>query len=118
MLPAPGQGAIAVQTRDEVAMVDLLAPIHDAATALSVAAERAFLEGLGGGCSVPVSAHATWDGAKITLRGRVSSTDGRRHVGVGLERAATDIAGAREAGLVLSREALERGAGALLGKGA
>jgi hydroxymethylbilane synthase len=114
MLPAPGQGAIAVQTRDEAGLMDLLRPLHHAPTALAVSAERAFLEGLGGGCSVPVSAYAVWSDGTLVLHGRVSSTDGRRHIDVDVTRTAPDTAAARDAGLGLAREALERGAGPLL----
>ena len=114
MLPAPGQGAIAVQTRDKAELIDALQPVHHAPTALAVCAERAFLEGLGGGCSVPVSAHATWSDGTLALRGRVSATDGRRQIDVDVTRTAPDMAAAREAGLGLAREALARGAGPLL----
>jgi hydroxymethylbilane synthase len=114
MLPAPGQGAIAVQTRREEEMVELLRPIHHVETAMAVAAERAFLSGLGGGCSVPVAAHGEWGGDEIVLRGRVSSPDGKHHIDIRVTRAARDVDAAREAGMALAREALERGAGELL----
>ncbi len=58
MVPAPGQGALAIQCRDETSIRDLLAAVDDAAARASVTAERAFLHGLGGGCSVPIAAHA------------------------------------------------------------
>ena len=59
MLPAPGQGALAVQCRaDDHETLELLAAIHDPLTAAAVSAERAFLSGLGGGCSLPVAAFA------------------------------------------------------------
>ena len=50
----------------------------------------------------------------LVLHGRVSSTDGRRHIDVVVTRAAHDMAAARETGGGLAREALERGAGPLL----
>ncbi|MFZ4816772.1 MAG: hydroxymethylbilane synthase [Phototrophicaceae bacterium] len=78
MLPAPGQGAIAVQCRADDAVSWLLEAIHDPLTAACVAAERAFLAGLGGGCSVPVAAYAAFDGEILTLRGRVLNPDGTR----------------------------------------
>src|ERR1051325_2032286 len=56
MLPAPGQGALAIQCRaDDQATLDQLAVLEDEATRKAVTAERAFLQGLGGGCSVPVA---------------------------------------------------------------
>jgi hydroxymethylbilane synthase len=114
MLPAPGQGAIAIQTRNDAEMLDTLGTIHHAPTALAVTAERAFLAGLGGGCSVPVSAHARWYGPRLKVNGRVSSTDGRRHIDVHLDGTANDMEAARAIGLALAQDALARGAAPLL----
>jgi len=59
MLPAPGQGALGLETRaDDPRVAEVLAPIHDEATAQCVAAERGVLEALGGGCSLPFGALA------------------------------------------------------------
>ena len=63
MLPAPGQGALAVQCRaDDQTTLSLLAALEDGSTRKCVTAERAFLSGLGGGCSVPVAAYAEVEG--------------------------------------------------------
>jgi hydroxymethylbilane synthase len=63
MLPAPGQGALAVQTRQgEQDLLDLLQPLHDAETAARVTAERMFLHALGGGCDAPIAAYAEVSG--------------------------------------------------------
>jgi hydroxymethylbilane synthase len=83
MLPAPGQGALAVQCRaDDDETLGLLAPLEDSQTRVAVTAERAFLSGLGGGCAVPVAAYAapqiTGDTSAIELTGLVASLDGRR----------------------------------------
>ena len=60
MLPAPGQGALAVQCRaDDKETLAILSKLEDDSTRKAVTAERAFLSGLGGGCAVPVAAHAT-----------------------------------------------------------
>src|SRR5260370_26136852 len=88
LLPAPGQGALAVQCRDEREALTVLAPLADADTELAVTAERAFLAGLGGGCATPVAAYACIEGGRLRLRGRVTAPDGRRQVG-------TQLAGAR-----------------------
>ena len=79
MLPAPGQGALAVQCRgDDLATLESLWPLHDPLTAAAVNAERAFLGELGGGCAAPVAAYATClpaEGgldARLWLRGAVS----------------------------------------------
>jgi hydroxymethylbilane synthase len=60
MLPAPGQGALAIQCRnDDHSTLELLAPIDDLRARAETAAERAFLEALAAGCTAPVGAHAT-----------------------------------------------------------
>jgi len=77
-LPAAGQGAIAIQVRvDDQRMRDLLAPLHDANTALQVTAERAFLTELGGGCQVPIGALAVTTDAPM-LYGVVADIHGKR----------------------------------------
>ncbi|MBX9743317.1 MAG: hydroxymethylbilane synthase [Chthoniobacterales bacterium] len=61
MLPAPGQGAIAIETRHEQEIINLLAPLHDEKTAQCVTAERLLLHYLGGGCHMALGALATID---------------------------------------------------------
>lgn len=79
MLPAPGQGALAVQCRsDDDSTLELLGAIDHLPTRLCVTAERAFLAGLGGGCSLPVGALSTLDGNRIMLDGIVAAPDGSR----------------------------------------
>ena len=113
MLPAPGQGALAVQCRDERASRALLAPITHRATTLAVTAERAFLAALGGGCAVPVAAYAEVKQRRLTLRGRVTATDGSRQVDVTLEGSAT-LKGAITLGQQLAELALEQHADKIL----
>ena len=117
MLPAPGQGAIAVQTRDEPAILEALALIDHLETALAVNAERAFLAGLGGGCSVPVAANAHWHDQQLILRGRVSAADGSQQIDVVLTTSAHDLSSAYQAGVSLAQEALAQGAKALMERG-
>ena len=77
MLPAPGQGALGLEMRagnDEVA--SLLALVADPAATACTAAERALLQALGGGCSLPLGAHATLDGDTLTLRAALLALDG------------------------------------------
>jgi hydroxymethylbilane synthase len=76
MLPAPGQGALAVQCRADSYWHMMLAPLNDADTAAAVTAERAFLAALGGGCSQPIAAYATVEAGKLHLRGRIITVDG------------------------------------------
>lgn len=79
MLPAPGQGALAVQSRSEdQEALHYLSALDDRDTRLAVTAERAFLSGLGGGCSLPVAAYAHLDGETIQLQGLVASTNGKQ----------------------------------------
>jgi len=83
MLPAPGQGAIAVQCRaGDQAALELLAPLDDAPTRTEVQAEREFLAALGGGCAAPVAANAEYADRSLILRGVVASLDGQKTIRV------------------------------------
>lgn len=85
MVPAVGQGALAVEVRaDGARLRRLLRGIDDRAARLAVTAERAVLAALGGGCQVPLGAHATLsaDGATLRLLAVVASLDGARLVRV------------------------------------
>ena len=78
MLPPAGQGALALETVAGHWVDDLLAPLNDAATAGAVAAERAVLQHLGGGCSVPIGALGQYQDAHLHVQALVSSPDGSR----------------------------------------
>jgi len=81
MLPAPAQGALAVQVREsDGPLVELIRQIDHPPTRAAVRAERAFLRALGGGCTLPVGALATVEGDRLCLRVRVLSEDGSRQV--------------------------------------
>jgi hydroxymethylbilane synthase len=83
ILPAPGQGAIAVQCRSEdVQTRSLLAEVDQPGLRAETEAERGFLRALGGGCSAPVGAFAYWQGQRLHLHGRVCAADGSRSVDV------------------------------------
>ncbi|HET9727711.1 MAG TPA: hydroxymethylbilane synthase [Gemmatimonadales bacterium] len=116
MLPAPGQGALAVTARagDRAATSAAGQAIHHTATACAVAAERAFLRMLEGGCQVPVGAHATLQGDRLHLHGRVVSLGGER--GAEGEDAAEvrDEQEADDLGARLAQRLLEQGASAIL----
>jgi hydroxymethylbilane synthase len=110
ILPAPGQGAIALECReDDADRRRAAAALDHAATRRCVSAERAFLAALGGGCNVPLGAYAQEEGAALRLRGLVARVDGTEVVSG--ERSGTDP---EEAGRELAAELLGRGAGALL----
>jgi hydroxymethylbilane synthase len=78
MLPAVGQGALAIEVRaaDE-ATVHLTARLNDTPTATVVRAERAFLAAIGGSCSLPVGAYATLQGDWVLIRGMIGGSGGR-----------------------------------------
>ncbi len=106
MLPAPGQGAVAVQCRaDDHRTIDLLRPIDHIPTRSAVLAERAFLSGLGGGCSAPVAAYAQAN----HLIGLIASQDGRRVI-----RVSSEGADPLALGHELAQQALAQGAQELL----
>jgi hydroxymethylbilane synthase len=68
MIPAAGQGALGIETReDATALRGLLAQTVHTPTFLAVVAERAVSRGLGGSCSMPLAAHATWQGGELRL---------------------------------------------------
>lgn len=110
MLPAPGQGALAVQCRktDETTL-GLLGGLDDISTRNAVIAERAFLKDLGGGCAVPVAAYAE---EGITMTGLVISTDGKKAIKVKGE--GND---ALQLGSQLARAAISQGANEILALG-
>lgn len=114
MLPAPGQGAIAVQTRHEPALLEVLAPLQHADTVSAVTAERAFLSGLGGGCSVPVAAYAWHENDQLHLWGRVCSNDGTQRIDVRGESTESSPEAAYALGVALAGQALSSGASALM----
>lgn len=108
-LPAPAQGAIAIETRDDAPDVAALcAVLDDGPTRACVGAERAMNRALNGSCHVPVAAHALLDAAgTLTLHGRVGSPHDGRHVRA---QASAPFADAEALG--------QRVAAALLGQGA
>lgn len=75
--PAPGQGAIGIETRigDERVQA-MLAPIHHVPTGQSLACERAFLAGLDGSCRTPIAGHARHEDERLVLDGMILTPDG------------------------------------------
>jgi hydroxymethylbilane synthase len=114
MLPAVGQGALAVECRaGEEELQGLLAPLNDAVSAACVAAERAMLAALDGSCRTPIGGLATIRGERLILDGLLLSEDGsaeRRGRGEGA------VGGAVEIGSELGLR-LRRGAGPEFGLG-
>jgi hydroxymethylbilane synthase len=108
MLPAPGQGALAVQCRaDDIQTLELLTAIHDSSIAAAVDAERTFLSALGGGCSLPIAAFAENENDIVILTGAVISTDGKQAIRLSAVDTEPRRLGGRLAELVLERGAAE-----------
>jgi hydroxymethylbilane synthase len=108
--PAPGQGALAVQVIDADAMLAAaVSSIDDVRAHAAVAAERACLRVLGGGCSKPVGAHATWVDDELELTGVVGSLDG-----LTVLRASSSGQDAERLGRRVADELTSLGAGRLL----
>jgi hydroxymethylbilane synthase len=116
MLPAPGQGALAVECRaDDRATLSITSLLHHRPTWAAVTAERAFLQGLSSGCSAPVAAYAVIlsekDTASLRMQGLVASADGHYVVRV----AGEGVHGKPEQlGFDLAEEALRQGADEIL----
>lgn len=78
LLPAVGQGALAIQCRKEDAfLIDWLQSLHHVDTARAVTAERSFLQRLNGGCHFPIAGYATVKNDQVELTGLVGRPDGK-----------------------------------------
>ncbi|MBZ0256015.1 hydroxymethylbilane synthase [bacterium] len=112
MLPAPAQGAIAIESRlEDEETTALLQSIHAKTTAVSVIAERSFLATLEGGCQVPMAAHATVTDGTVSLEGLVASLDGEPILR-GSKQAPCDNAEAL--GRELAQSLIDQGADAII----
>lgn len=112
MLPAVGQGAVAIEVRaDDGEVLELAAKLNDESTHRCIVAERAFLRRLEGGCQVPIGAHATIDGGQVKLEGMVGSLDGSVVFRESLNGAVSD---AENIGIKLAESLIGKGAVELL----
>jgi len=111
MCPAVGQGALAIETRETGAGREACAALDNAATHAAVTAERAVLAALGGGCQVPIGAHATVTGGRLRIRAVVASPDGAEVVRGESEGPSAEAA---RIGADLGAELLGRGARRIL----
>ena len=112
MLPAVGQGAMAVEMRERDAeLKEILAMLDDEETRLCVTAERAFLRTLEGGCQVPIGANAVLDGGEIHLTGMVGSLNGETNW---REKISGEKVEAALLGERLARILIEKGANEIL----
>jgi hydroxymethylbilane synthase len=114
LLPAVGQGALALECRaDDTACRELVAALDHAPSARAVAAERAFLFAVGGDCNTPLAAHATCTGDRLHLRAQASDLDGTRWLEDVIDG---PTASAADLGRALADRLLVRGAAALVGR--
>ncbi|HYN66565.1 MAG TPA: hydroxymethylbilane synthase [Ornithinibacter sp.] len=119
MLPAPGQGALAVECRaDRPDLIDALVPLDDVATRAAVSAERSLLAALEAGCSAPVGALAdvAEDGfsePELYLRAVVAAVDGSSSVRLSTTGSLLD---ARALGFSLAQRLIDEGADGLMGE--
>lgn len=82
MMPAPGQGALALELRDEPDLQKLIAPLRNVVTQITTNAERMFMRWLGAGCYLPIAAYGEIVSEELLLRGLVISLDGQQQVRV------------------------------------
>lgn len=135
---APGQGSLAVETREDAPpeLLAALAELDDPETRLAITVERAILAGLDAGCQAPMAAHAVVEGAGIRVRTVVYAPDGGRRIGLdvtevlngeyirrngsgnGADTAdgADPMHAARELGFHVARRLLDQGAAGLVSR--
>ncbi len=112
MLPAIGQGSLGLELRkSDTELLEGMQFLHDQKTAVTVAAERAFLLRLEGGCQVPIGAHATKEGEDVTLTGLIASVDGTQIL---RETQTAPLEQAEELGKALAETLLGRGGKTIL----
>jgi len=110
MLPAVGQGAIAIETRSDNEFAgESVSHLDHRETRLACLAERAFLRSLGGGCQFPIAAHAVLDGDVLHLDGLVARPDGSE-----ILRGSSSGTDPEALGSKLASQLIEQGAQALL----
>jgi hydroxymethylbilane synthase len=120
MLPAPAQGALAIQCKENSPLIPLIRSINHVETMLATTAERSFLKALGGGCSLPVAAFAEYLGGAFKLVGAIYARDGSAKIEleewISIETADLEnaILKTAELGNQLAELALSKGADKLL----
>jgi hydroxymethylbilane synthase len=112
MLPAVGQGALAIEIRDDDHRTrTLCGALEDRETAIAVTAERAFLARLGATCRTPVAGHARLEAGRVVLRARIGKPDGTATLA---DEAGGPAEAAAEIGRGLAEAMLSQGAAAML----
>jgi len=115
MLPAVGQAALGIEVRaDRPDLAQALAPLNHWPTALCAHAERAVSRGLGGSCTTPMGAHATFEGPHLLLRTLLGLPDGSRSLRAQAQARVTDLGQAEALGQQVAQQLRVQGADALL----
>ena len=111
-LPAVGQAALAIEARlDDKELAELVSPINHLSTWQSIAAERAFLSALGGGCRAPIAALGTVNGNTLKLEGMVADASGKKVIHIFEEG---NTVAAEQVGMQLAQKMLAIGAAELM----
>ncbi len=111
-IPAVGQGALAIQTREKDSRTQhLLSPLNDSITTTEITAERTLLESLGGGCQLPIGAYARQHNEKLSLIGTVCHPLGKQRI---VEQATGDIDKPQELGRLVAETLRKNGAHELM----
>lgn len=112
MLPAVGQGALAVETRaGDHSTIALVSSLNHAPTQFACAAERSFLRALGGGCLLPIAGYGVVSGSELVLEGLIADPAGQEVVRGKLTSPTTE---AEETGSRLAHQLLQQGGDRLL----
>ena len=120
MIPAAGQGALGIEIRsDQPALRELLAQLSDRPTWWVAQAERAVSRSLGGSCSMPLAAHAVWDGAQLRITAALGHVDdpARPLLHTTAVAVVADDGAARGLGELAAAQLRSAGADAYLGTG-
>jgi hydroxymethylbilane synthase len=110
MVPAPGQGALALQTRDDESR-EAVARLDHRESRIALEAERRLTAMLGGGCALPLGAHASIDAGRVRLIGLVASPDGGQMI-----RTTVEASSALEAAERAAEDLRSQGAEEILAK--
>ena len=114
-LPAPGQGALALECRaDRGDVISALSPLSDLGTVLATTAERAFSRALSGSCTTPLAAYAQWEEGRLWIRGYLARRDGSDALRGEREAEVADGDEAEALGQGLADEFLAQGAARLV----
>jgi hydroxymethylbilane synthase len=117
MLPAPGQGALSLEMRDEETMRELIAPLRNSSVEAATSAERMFMRRLGAGCYLPIAAYCEIREKRLSLQGLVISLDGEELIEVQSNTpwsASASVAEAEQLGVELAELALAEGAASII----